>query len=47
MSDMVHFGNVTFLSKHLEALLSQNITVEHLISVVRLLDSLMAAENGI
>lgn len=47
LSDSVHFGNVGILGMKLEEMLDKNIVIQNLTSVVRLLDSLMASENGI
>jgi len=47
MSDCVHFGNIAVVGNKLEEILDKKEGIQNLTSVVRLLDSLMASENGI
>jgi hypothetical protein len=47
LSDLHHLGNVTFLAQRTEKLMRGDVTVESLVSIVRLLDSLNATKDGL
>jgi hypothetical protein len=47
VSDMIHFGNVGVVANRLEELLEKSSTIQNLMSVVRLLDSIFNSEQGI
>lgn len=47
MSDLLHFGNVSYLAARIEQAMDKQLSIENLTSVVRLLDSMMASDQGI